>query len=185
MEIVNSGMIHCFEQKGLGKAPFKFVMISEQNGSHCDYCGTAIRYEYWIDSVDGQRHKVGCECIKRTGDEGLISQYKNSAAHKELQKKIRKQREIVKYQPQMNQLTKLIAENKTILESFAHPFGNINWETKQPRNYLDFIDWFIEKHGVKSAEQMIAGVTRRLIEYKEKHQEQQEAEQNSQITHLV
>lgn len=84
--------IHCFERAGLGKAPFRYVGMEDQTisygrrvvgsvggidittqpGTSCDYCGTYIRNIFVVESSDGRRFKVGCECIKKTGDEGLI-----------------------------------------------------------------------------------------------------------------
>lgn len=78
--------VHRFEHAGLGLAPFRFTgEVTEktyqacpgapvQAGSTCDYCGTCIRYEFWIVSSDSKRHKVGCDCIHKTGDTGLVAQ---------------------------------------------------------------------------------------------------------------
>ena len=72
-------MTHPFEKAGLGKAPFSCTHISEniftlpdgtsKAGGCCDYCGTGIRYEFWIKgSVAGARQfKVGCDCVAKTG----------------------------------------------------------------------------------------------------------------------
>jgi hypothetical protein len=64
--------IHCFEAVGLGKAPFRFVAVTERRGSSCDYCGHDIRWECWVSDAEGRTFKVGNECIKKSGDEGLI-----------------------------------------------------------------------------------------------------------------
>ena len=96
--------IHKFELAGLGKAPFHFTgYVAEktyqacrgapiQPASTCDYCGTCIRYEYWVKSSDAKQFKVGCDCIRKTEDAGLIQQIskaerdlknaKNAAARK-------------------------------------------------------------------------------------------------------
>jgi hypothetical protein len=78
--------IHRFELAGLGKGPFQFTgTVTEKvfvacpgampkAGSSCDYCGTGIRYEFWVTSADGKTFKVGCDCIHKTGDRGLIQQ---------------------------------------------------------------------------------------------------------------
>lgn len=79
--------VHCFERAGLGKAPFKIVGSYEckwracpgapiQCGGSCDYCGQGIMYAVAIRSADGKRFKVGCDCVARTGDAGLIKAYK-------------------------------------------------------------------------------------------------------------
>jgi hypothetical protein len=86
--------IHKFELAGLGMAPFRFTGQMEektycacpgapvQPAGTCDYCGTAIRYQYTVVSADGKRFKVGCDCIRKTDDAGLIQQI--SKAEREL-----------------------------------------------------------------------------------------------------
>lgn len=80
---------HRFELAGLGKAPFvvtgmhvaKYQACPDapvQPGSSCDYCGTAIMYVYGIQGADGSRFKVGCDCVAKTGDAGLVKQTKRA-----------------------------------------------------------------------------------------------------------
>lgn len=79
--------VHVFERANLGKAPFRCVGFSEivithpdgstQAGGSCDYCSTGIRYACHIRSADGRTFKVGTDCVAKTGDAGLIRQYKN------------------------------------------------------------------------------------------------------------
>lgn len=83
--------VHCFEKAGLGKAPFRYIGMVDQNikygqatgtingiefstkpGGSCAYCGTYIVNMFNVESADGNRFHVGCECIKKTGDQGLI-----------------------------------------------------------------------------------------------------------------
>lgn len=63
--------IHVFEAAGLGKAPFRFVAVWKSYTT-CDFCGTGILWNCWILSSDGKSFKVGSECVKRSGDAGLI-----------------------------------------------------------------------------------------------------------------
>lgn len=72
-------MTHPFEKAGLGKAPFSCTHVTEnvwengdgttKAGGVCDYCGTGIRWEFWIKgSIAGARQfKVGCDCVAKTG----------------------------------------------------------------------------------------------------------------------
>lgn len=72
-------MTHPFEKAGLGTAPFSCTHVTEnvfengdgtsKAGGCCDYCGTGIRWEFWIKgSIAGARQfKVGCDCVARTG----------------------------------------------------------------------------------------------------------------------
>lgn len=81
--------LHLFERAGLGKAPFRVVGFAElkfkafadaptQCGGSCDYCGTGIIDAFYIQGSDGRKFKVGSNCVEKTGDAGLIRQYKNS-----------------------------------------------------------------------------------------------------------
>jgi hypothetical protein len=72
-------MTHPFEKAGFGKAPFSCTHVSEnvftlpdgtsKAGGCCDYCGTGIRWEFWIKSstVGERQRKVGCDCVAKTG----------------------------------------------------------------------------------------------------------------------
>lgn len=66
-------LIHLFELANLGKAPFTLARVEElSRGGSCDFCGTAIRWAFWLNSTDGRTFKVGCDCIHKSGDRGLI-----------------------------------------------------------------------------------------------------------------
>lgn len=92
--------VHLFTNAGLGKAPFKCVglysipskFLAESNpdayngalrmmprgygvGS-CAYCGTSLVNNYLINSADGKKFSVGCDCVEKVGDRGLVSAVK-------------------------------------------------------------------------------------------------------------
>jgi hypothetical protein len=92
--------IHAFEKAGLGTAPFYCVgmceipspSLAEHNpdayrvaladlprdlsiGS-CAFCGMCIKYNFIVKGATGRRFVVGCECVNRTGDAGLVSMVK-------------------------------------------------------------------------------------------------------------
>jgi hypothetical protein len=79
--------MHVFERHGLGRAPFRCVGMFEKRfdlgdgtskpGGTCDYCGNGILYVYQVRSADRRTFGVGCDCVERTGDAGLIRGYKN------------------------------------------------------------------------------------------------------------
>jgi hypothetical protein len=93
-----SDSIHCFEKAGLGKAPFRYVGMVAQEiqygqrvighlngvtfttkpGGTCDYCGTYIVNMFRIKSSDDKTFVVGCDCVLKTGDAGLIKKIKSS-----------------------------------------------------------------------------------------------------------
>jgi hypothetical protein len=92
--------IHKFEIAGLGKAPFKLIgfykmpsnSLAGQNpdaynmalrampqgagcGS-CQFCGIPLINNFIIESSDGQKNAVGCDCVQKVGDRGLTTKIK-------------------------------------------------------------------------------------------------------------
>lgn len=75
--------VHVFEKSGLGKAPFVYAgffqgkahadeFTGSQGCTACAYCSTGITNCFKIESSDGKQFIVGSECVKKTGDKGLI-----------------------------------------------------------------------------------------------------------------
>lgn len=95
--------IHRFERAGMGKAPFTVVGFGReifqaipgdpscpiQPGTSCDYCGTGIMDVAYIESADGKRSKVGCDCVQKAGDGGLLTRIKRSPEYRTLQRQKR------------------------------------------------------------------------------------------------
>jgi hypothetical protein len=68
---------HPFTRSGLGLAPFSVYVpvkgeISDRNVHSCEHCGRPIKKLNLVQSSDGQISMVGIDCLKKTGDEGLI-----------------------------------------------------------------------------------------------------------------
>jgi hypothetical protein len=91
---------HCFERAGLGLAPFRVTGFYTSKycaapgapilpGTSCDYCGTGIMYVCEITDRNGTHFKVGCDCVGRTGDAGLIKAYKTHPEFRAHQKALR------------------------------------------------------------------------------------------------
>jgi hypothetical protein len=92
--------IHLFEHAGLGKHPFILIevysipssamassnpmayqdqvkaMPSGVGCGSCAYCSTPLIHNFIIKSSDGKKSAVGCDCIKKVGDSGLIEAVK-------------------------------------------------------------------------------------------------------------
>jgi len=153
--------IHRFERAGLGLAPFRFKgSVTEktfqachgapiQNGSTCDFCGTCIRYEFWVESSDKKTFKVGSDCIHKTGDAGLIQQISvaerklrdaNNAAAKE-RKKEKKAARVEKALQKLEGVRGILAEQPHPNDYFA----------KQGRTNLDYVNWCIQNHAEEKA----------------------------------
>lgn len=74
--------LHIFEDKGLGKAPFRLIPPPKLNATEmdkeiaCRACGRMIRHRFHIKSADGHMFVVGSECVKKAGDAGLLDALK-------------------------------------------------------------------------------------------------------------
>lgn len=146
--------IHKFEAAGLGKAPFRFVSVETKlyvpfpgavprAGSSCDYCSTAIAECCWIVSADGKRFKVGNECVKKTGDKGLVSETKKAVNKKRAEaKKVKDLARIAKAKS-------LFANSEAIQRAFtgkSHPSSHL---AKQGKTFYDYAVWIFENAGIK------------------------------------
>lgn len=81
---------HTFEISGLGKAPFKVVQPKQhaiEAGAtfFCEHCGTVIKNRHFIKSADGKVSVVGVDCLKKTGDAGLVEGIKRIAREQRAQ----------------------------------------------------------------------------------------------------
>lgn len=75
-------LIHTFEASGLGKAPFQLTENPAAHGDNkdgifwCEHCGTMLINRYFIVSRDNKVSVIGIDCLKKTGDQGLIDEQK-------------------------------------------------------------------------------------------------------------
>lgn len=72
-------MKHAFEAQGLGVAPFK--VVASDNGVcdgifWCEHCGTSLKNRHFIKSADNKISVIGVDCLKKSGDTGLINELK-------------------------------------------------------------------------------------------------------------
>ena len=64
-ERCEAGERHPFERRGLGSAPFRFVVLRREAGG-CAFCGRSIAWACVIADVDGHQAVVGTDCVRRT-----------------------------------------------------------------------------------------------------------------------
>jgi hypothetical protein len=139
---------HKFELAGLGKAPFRCVGFSRetyqachgapiQPGGSCDFCWTPIMDIYHILSADGRRFKVGCECVKKTDDTGLMS------AVKRIERKRNAQKRAAKAATVKAELSTILADEgkRQALEGQPCPHGYLS------SNMLRWADWMLQRAG--------------------------------------
>lgn len=140
--------IHKFEAAGLGKAPFRFIGqetivyvacpgAPEQPGGYCDYCGQAIKNAFHIQASDGKRFKVGCECIRKTGDAGLIRVVKEEEAAKRRAKADARREK--KWKRERDLIAAFRAGRCESLRSQPHPKG-------REGSAHDYVEWCLDNH---------------------------------------
>lgn len=161
---------HVFERAGLGIAPFRFVGFSTmkyqacpdapvQPGTSCDYCGTGIMYVCQIKSADGRTFKVGCDCVNKTGEAGLIKAYKQSAEYRKHQRDLRRAKAAVKFQ----ELTELLnrPEVQAALSSSPHPNS---YHADQDKTFLDYAQWMYRHAGDSGRADVLKYIRHRLAD---------------------
>ena len=135
--------IHKFEAAGLGKAPYRFVGMSQKifkapgitkPGGCCDYCSTAIANCFHLVSSDGKEFVVGSECIKKVGDAGLMQ------AVKQAESKKRHARDAAKYVEIKAKLEIIVTNNLNALANKPHP-------SAQGLTLLDYAQFMLTNAG--------------------------------------
>jgi len=182
IDLANVNTIHVFEASGLGKAPYQFLGVSVKVGplklsdgsevgapgqpmGSCKFCGTGIKYCFDLRSADGKDFYVGCECIKKSGDRGLLKvvstfeKQKRQAAN-EKRRQERRAKQIVWAQESHDRCFELLAssEVKEKLNQKPHPcipgmtlFNYVEFLVDRARSYsraLSIIE--TEMKGVQS-----------------------------------
>jgi hypothetical protein len=157
--------VHRFELAGLGKAPFHFTGAATektycarpgapvQPGSTCDYCGTCIRYEFWVRSADGREFKTGCDCIHKTGDAGLIQQISTA------ERKLRDAKNAAARARKADRLAERIEVARGMLPAIRSKLA----EQPHPNSYyaaagkslLDYVTWCLDNRAGDKAASVI------------------------------
>lgn len=146
-------MKHKFEIAGLGKAPFKVLGFSVekyqagpgapiQPGGSCDFCGTAIMNTFWIQGSgqDDRRFKVGCDCVAKTGDDGLKKV--TDATIRKHQRKLRHAREAARIDA-----ARYALETETVCNALAAQPHPLAWRAAKGDTLLDWANWMMENSG--------------------------------------
>ncbi len=144
-------LTHVFQEAGLGTAPFKVVgfEVSKfqacqgapiQPGTSCDYCGTAIMNVYWVSGIDNSRFKVGCDCVEKTGDRGMIDKVRRM--ENDRKRKDRHVREAAR----IDRLYGLLSMGaiRDDLASRPHP---MSFRADEGGKELDWVDWMVRNSG--------------------------------------
>lgn len=89
-----AGGVHAFERAGLGFYPFRCVKVEKREAS-CAYCGEPLMYPCVVSDRDGKEFDVGCECVTKSGDSGLLRHIKTSETYRAIQRQKRAARDEV------------------------------------------------------------------------------------------
>ena len=160
---------HAFELAGLGLAPFRFVGMRENamalpDGStkaagSCDYCGTGIRYEFSILSADGKRSVVGCDCINKVGDAGLMRAYKSSPEFRKLQREKRQAKAL----SDLEECKALLAQHEKALRAVLFPVQRVYWLQQGRETFWQRAQWLLNNSGAAGRGNLLHGLRRGLL----------------------
>jgi|ERR1700738_1102613 len=144
--------IHPFEKAGLGKAPFRYVGVEAQEmsqgrrvlgsvggcevsttpGGTCAYCSHYILNMFIVESADGNRFHVGCDCILKVDAKLGVEVSKDV-------KKLKKDREIARIKNAMENLPQAYS-----LKSQPHPNA---YHAEQGKTLWHYVEWLFKNCG--------------------------------------
>jgi hypothetical protein len=146
-------LVHPFERFGFGRAPYRVVGTEvklfqacpgepTKPGSTCDYCLTSIARVYWIESTDGVRFKVGCDCVRKTNDAKLIKVVSAAEAKVRREKAAKaKAAKAVRTAARASELRAEMTARKAELSARPHP----SFEGKSLYDYLEYCGQYGDK----------------------------------------
>jgi hypothetical protein len=155
---------HPFERAGLGKAPFRFVGMAQQDrlygevilnraeyertgialttkpGGTCAYCGAAIVNMCNIVSADGRLFHVGCDCVNLTGDANLVRKVKAATLAADRKKRAARAESV------KAELAALLADEtaRATLAALPHPVAA---RAAQGETLLHSLEWLAQHAG--------------------------------------
>ncbi len=163
--------VHKFEAAGLGKAPFRFMGTSEnvvtvgvgadaytKAGGSCDYCGSGIRTEFHLKSADGKTFKVGCNCIEKAGDEGVLKAYKQSPEYRQKMREARSK----KAAAVQVELMALIEAKRAQFATMPHPHGFTDRKTGAALTFMDQVQWMLDHCGAAGRASLLKGLKKQI-----------------------
>lgn len=145
---------HVWERAELGIAPYAFIGIEEkaisypdgtsQAGGTCQYCGTGIRYCYWILSADKKKFYVGSDCVAHLDDEKLVAVVMSAERRRknDLAAERRRIKRIAEEKTRAEEVDRLLPEYLAAvkaLESRPHP---TEYFAAQGKTLADYFRYF-------------------------------------------
>lgn len=159
--------VHQFEQAGLGLAPFKYLGMDEKwfvaapgcprkPGSSCDYCGQSIAIVCQIESADGKRFHVGCDCVrkvdnarnKRSADPVTLAMDRDRRAMQTAKRHARENDKLESGRAMLN-------ANADRMDAMPHPVSE--W-AERGQTLADFATWYMSNAGTTGKLSMMSRV---------------------------
>lgn len=115
------------------------MIFTTNHSTSCDFCGQGIQNAYTVESADGKRFKVGCDCIRKTGDKGLTKVVTDEEARKRRAKADAKRK--AKWQRERDLVAAFKSGQCESLRRLPHPKG-------REGSAHDYVSWCVEYHCV-------------------------------------
>jgi hypothetical protein len=152
--------VHPFEQAGLGKYPYKYLYAKRevyvacpgapvQPGGSCDYCSTGIYYQFWLESADGKKFKVGSECIMKANRKSRTGATPEERKSEYILKKAVTdyKRNVVKdAQKERVRLALEFLDNNEDFREVLNAIPRPGWKGEQ--SMFDYIEWMRRNSGL-------------------------------------
>lgn len=168
--------IHPWERAGLGKAPFRWLGVSNRVGpiriaqadgttlelgapgqpmGSCAYCLQGIAECHSIKSADGKTFTVGCDCVRRVSEPGDPVLTKAEAAAKKLRNGKARARNAAKADASLTELAALLADESVRGKLAARPSAQ-GWKAAQGGTELNDVEWLSTRCGHAGRVKLIA-----------------------------
>ncbi len=150
--------LHPFERAELGIAPFKFVGVREElfqaipgqpykPAGSCEYCGTAIRDCYYVQSSDGKTFKVGSECVNKLAKSDNEKRDPVIAAIHREARRLKRERRTASEQKRVKAAKAYLAEHRAEFEAEPHAMAE-HWEWVKDQTLEDQYEWSFANAGL-------------------------------------
>ena len=176
IETSGDDAVHPWERAGLGKAPFRWMGISEERGpkrylnrdgtetiigsegqpmGSCAYCAQGIAEVHHIRSADGRNFTVGCDCVRRCNPADAPVLTKAERASKKARNAKARARSASNAEASSARLTELLADEGVRGKLAARPSAQA-WKAAEGGTELDDVEWLATRCGHTGRAKLIA-----------------------------
>ena len=156
--------IHIFEKAGLGLAPFKLIGFADRPfqlpdgtikaGGTCDYCSQGIRTAAVILSADGKRFDVGCDCVRKVGDAGMIKAVKKHDSEK------RAAKAIIRDDKNRAEIERILTEETVYIDRIKAIPHALDWRAAKGETMYDDLKFRLQSSGAAGRARLLKQMKR-------------------------